>query len=140
MSDADSEIFEAFVKKLHALTLTPAHEVAYPNVDADPDARHLRCFLLPAEPGQVTYGEAGKNRHRGLFQISVAWPRGMGEVAPGAAAGAVAAHFKRGTVLTEDGINVRVIRPPYRMTAVVEPTWYVIPVRIPYQADAANPS
>ena len=142
MSDTiETKIDSALFGRLATLTLPPTHQIAWPTVNMTPTGQHLRVDNLWNDPRTVTLGDAGKNRYVGLFQVSVAWPVNLGAIGPADVAGAIAAHFKRGTVMTHEGINVRVVRPPLRLPAFTEDnTWYVIPVRVPYQADAANPS
>lgn len=134
-------IFEALAIKLAALTLSPAVPIAWPNIDESGiPGDYLRPTHIPSPTSQITLGDDGQNRHVGTFQVDVFWRVGQGLSAPLARAGAIAAHFRRGTVLVNGSIAVRVIRPPSVGPALQEPTHLMVPVSIRYQADAANPS
>jgi hypothetical protein len=136
----EGKVLEAFLSGLNSLSL--GYSIAWPNVNFTPTAGagYLRASLLPAQSDQVTLGTAGRNRLRGLFQVAVVWPQGKGEVAPMDLAGRIIAGLKRGTIITNGGINVRVLSPPYVAPPVQEPDWVNIPVYVPYIADADNPS
>lgn len=137
----ETSIAEALFARLATLVLTPAMEIAWPNISFDPPtAGYLRATPVPNLASQVTLGDAGKNRFGGLFQVDVFWPQNDGIRPALERAGAVAAHFKRGTVLTRDGINVRITRPPEVRPHLQSPPYLQVPVMIRYQADAANPS
>jgi hypothetical protein len=138
---ADTSIAEALLAQLATLTLSPAMSVAYPNVNfPPPTAGYLRATHVPNTVNQVTLGTTGKNRFAGIFQVDVFLPINGGISTPMEKAGAVAAHFKRGTTLTKDGISVRIVRPPEIRPAIASAPYLQVPVIIRYQADAANPS
>lgn len=137
----ETKILNALLSRLSSLTLSPAMPVAYPNVAFTPSATgYLRATHVPNTANQVTLGASGKNRFEGLLQVDVFWPEDAGLVAPSERAGAVAAHFKRGTDITLDSITVRIVTPPEIRQALQSPPYTQIPVMIRYQADAANPA
>lgn len=137
----ETSIVEALMARLATLTLSPALPVAWPNVDYTPPAAgYLRVTHAPNTATQVTLGTEGKNRHIGIFQVDVMLPIIIGISTPMEKAGAVAAHFKRGTVLTKDGISVRITRPPEIRPALQSLPYIQVPVIIRYQADADNPA
>lgn len=137
----EANILAALLSHLSGLTLTPAMSLAWPDIDFEPPAQgYLRATLVPNTVEQVTLGTNGKNRHRGLFQVDVFWKRNAGEIVPREKADLVAAQFKRGTVLTSGGLNIRINRPP-RVAQTLESGPYTqTPVLISYQVDADNPS
>lgn len=137
----ETSIVEALMARLLTLTLSPALPVAWPNVEYTPPAAgYLRATHAPNATNQVTLGTSGKNRHIGIFQVDVLLPITTGISTPMEKAGAVAAHFKRGTTLTKDGINVRIVRPPEIRPALQSLPYIQVPVIIRYQADADNPA
>jgi hypothetical protein len=137
----ETSIVEALMARLLTLTLSPALPVAWPNLDYTPPAAgYLRATHVPNSTNQVTLGSTGKNRHVGIFQVDVFLPIMTGISTPMERAGAVAAHFKRGTTLTKDGINVRITRPPEVRPALQSLPYIQVPVIIRYQADADNPA
>lgn len=136
----ETKIKRALISHLMGLTLDPAMEIAFPNASfTQPAAGYLRATFVPNTVNQVTLGDLGKNRFLGLFQVDVFWPENKGYVAPTERAGAIAAHFKRGTVVTLDGTTVRIIRPPSIAQALQSAPYIMIPVTIQYQVDASNP-
>jgi len=137
----EASILEGLLAHLSSLTLVPAKSVAWPNVDFDPpDSGYLGVQLFPASTNQIALGDTGQNRHRGVFQVSVFWELGEGELDAQEAAASVAAHFKRGTQLLQDGLYVRVLTPPTVGPAVYDKKYIQIPVSIEYQVDADNPA
>lgn len=137
----ETSITEALLAQLATLVLSPVLPIAYPNVTFTPPAAgYLRATPVPNIANQVTLGSSGKNRFEGLFQVDVFLPQNAGISTVLEKAGAVAAHFKRGTTLTRDGINVRITRPPEVRPHLQSPPYVQVPVMIRYQADAANPS
>ena len=137
----ESRILEGLLDHLSDLTLTPAMAVAWPDLHFDPPAAgYLRPSLAPNTATQVTLGTSGRNRYRGLFQISVFWPRNSGGIAPREKADLVAVHFKRGTTISLTGGTIRIYRPPEIAATFPDDPYTHTPVTIYYQADFANPS
>ena len=113
-STADAIILDGLCSHLDGLTLSTPLQVAHPDKDfTPPEAGYLKVTHLPNVTTQEELGDAGRNRHMGLFQVSVMWPEGQGGVVPTDIAGEVIAHFKRGTVITQDGVTIHVDKPPY---------------------------
>lgn len=133
-------ILEGLLARLAALTTSPVMPVAYPNVSYDPPATgYLRASHLPNETEQVTISATGQNRHFGLLQVDVAWPKGEGSLKPLEIAAQIVAHFKRGTLITQDGIAILIVAPPSVAPPLDDDPFWIYPVTIPYQADTANP-
>lgn len=142
ITTVEAKIADALLTYLGTLTLSQALPIAMPNVDFTPPAggKYLSAAHLPNATSQVTLGDNGFNRHIGLLQVSVVWPQNAGDIEPKEIAGQVVAHFKRGTVISHDGITLRIVQPPSVAPAIPDPPGYQIPVTIPYMIDAANPS
>ncbi len=137
----EASIFTALHEHLSSLTLSPAMPIAWPNVDYTPgDDGYLRVDHLPNTTAQATLGTTGKNRHRGIFQIAVHWPKGQGRTKPTDAADSIIAWFKRGTSLTENGVIVRVDAPPSLGPSMVDGEFFMMPISVPYTAEANNPT
>lgn len=137
----ESRIFDGLLSHLAGLTLTPAMAVAWPDVSFEPPAQgYLRPSLIPNTVSQVTLGTTGKNRHRGLFQVSVFWKRNAGELVPREKADLVAARFKRGIDIDANGLTIRIYRPPVVAATFEDGAYSHTPVTISYQVDAPNPS
>ena len=132
--------FEALAA--HTKAFTNETPTAWPNVDFKRPAsgQFYRVQSFPTEANQVELGDAGRNRFRGLWQVSVYVPEGQGLRKGLATAQEAADHFKRGTVLEgASGIIVRILKPPVIGPSITEPPYVQIPVTIEYQFDAANP-
>jgi len=136
----ETKIAEGFAARLAALVFTPALPIAWPNVAFTPPAsgKYLRANHLPNTTSQISLGTSGQNRHIGLYQIDVLWPLNSGDTAPKEIAGAIAAHFKRGTEFTRETVLIRIPSPPSIAPALVGSASYQIPVTVSYLADVAN--
>lgn len=137
----EGRIFDGLMRRLHALTLSPAMPVADPNVSFDPpSAGYIRAQHFPNTALQQELGDTGRNRFTGQLLLGVFKPLNTGATEANEVAGAIAAHFKRGTVITEDTQIIRIIRPPLVTGGLPEKSFFQIPVTVFYQADASNPS
>lgn len=128
----DTKIFEALTARL--ATLVTGLPVAWPNVDFKPgQGGYLKPSWLPADTVMSAVAQ-GTHQARGVFQVSVYWPEDDGLTAPLEVAGAVAAHFAKGTKLDRQGVRVRVENPPSVAAALQETGWLQVPVTVPYRA------
>ena len=141
-SYVETQIYEGLCAHLSTLTLSPALPVSLPGKAFTPDATlgYLRVTHLPNRAEQITLGGDGYNQHRGIFQIDVLQPSSAGIVVAAEIAGAVAAHFKRGTNITREGALIRVIAPPSIAQALQSPPYIQIPVSIAWAVEALNPA
>lgn len=73
---------------------------------------------------------AGYNRTAILYQVTVCYPSGQGAVMARKRADAVAALFKKGTVMVESGLRVEINFEPDIFPALTPPGWFCIPVQI----------
>ena len=137
----EANILEALSARMAALVLSSPLPVSWANVDYVPitGTGYITTQQLPNQTMQASLGTTGKNRHRGIFQISVFWPKGKGQVTPLGTVGEIITHFKRGTVLTAGGISVRIDAPPYANPAMVDGAFFMTPISVPYVAETDNP-
>lgn len=127
--DKASEFGDGQPKKL-AISMP---NIAFTPPTASATAKWLRATFLPAPSFEMGIAWDAHNQHYGLFQIDVFYGQGAGELAPGRLASAAIAYFKRGTVMTKDGVSVRVTKQPYRGPMIVDGSgWAMVPVSIPY--------
>jgi len=140
MPYSETSILAGFLTRLGAIGLS--QPVAWPNVTFTPPSSggYLRANILPATTLRAGIPPDSPNRHTGLFQVSVFWPEGQGEIAPSEIAGQIIAAFKHGTSIQIGNSQLRINDAPYRNPAIQEPGWYSIPVRIPYVIYADNPA
>jgi hypothetical protein len=101
-------------------------------------ARYYRATFLPGEPSQAELGEAGRNRHYGLFQIDVFDPTNSGDAAAAAEAERIAAAYSRGTVLLNSGVSVKCIKSYRTPGDSSDPAWFMVSAVIQWQADVEN--
>jgi len=104
-----TDIRAALAARLNALTGKPA--VAWENVQYTPvlGTPYLAPFLMMGEPSVATIGTDGTNQEVGIYQITLAnYPTNAGTGAILAMAGSIKYWFKRGTILSHNGVNVRI--------------------------------
>lgn len=121
------------------LKVYQSSNVAWENAGYTPviGTAYLEPLFMPGQPTPAGLGSSAKNRHVGIYQINVYQPLGSGAGDGVAIADALVSFFKRGTIITQNGINVR-CRQSWREKAQPEGSWYVIPVSVLWWADAAN--
>lgn len=130
MSTFFNDIQGALRSRLSTLPSLPP--VAWENVDYEPESTTLyfRAVGLPSETIQACLGDEGKDEHLGIFQVDVFVPGGRGRTTwPDD----IADHFKRGTVLTQNTVNVRITTVSVE-AGIKEENFYRVPVSISYQA------
>ena len=126
-------IRRAFEKRLAAMV--GALPTAYENATFTPvvNAPYQRVNLLPATPGNEIMGDKAYFEN-GLFQITALYPQGVGPAAADAYAQSLRLHFKRGTTMTESGIDVVVTDTPRVAPPLADGDRYLIPISVPFQA------
>ena len=154
MATIESLIEAALLGRVATLSFSPAWapafnsavQIAWPNRDFTPPQAggkpipYLRIFHIPNTVDQISLGEAGINRYVGLLQVSVMWPLNVAASPAIEAAGQVARHFKRGTVISNSGLHIRINRPPVVAAVIKEETMIQVPVTVSWLCDAPNPS
>lgn len=114
-----------------SLTIAMPNRAFTPPTSA-PTAKWLRATFLPADTETLGLGADDDNKHYGYLQIDVFHGQGAGALAPARIAAAAVTYFARGSKFTRDGITVEIIKQPYRMAALKDDPWLMIPVRIAY--------
>lgn len=133
MSTHFTDIAGALRARLNSLTSRPP--VAWENINYTPSSTtlFLRPTMIPAPTTQASLGDDGKDLHEGIFQVDVFIPDNQGRTTwPDA----IADHFKRGTVLTQNSVDVR-IRNVSIGVGAKDANFYIVPVSITYQAFTA---
>lgn len=131
----EARIAEALFEHAYLLESWPHLQKAFPNLGFTPrpDRPHLQAAILPAETTQAVGGKS-LPRYLGVFQTTVVWPQGEGDIKPLDAAGRIAEHFKRGTRLRASGLTVHINIPPSVAPAFSDTPWRRWPISIRYQA------
>lgn len=127
MSTYFNDIEAALASRLNTLGSTP---IAWPNVQYEPSGVYLRPNLISGETVQASLGDTGKDETNGIYQVDVVQPKNQGR---SQLPDAIADHFKRGTVLSYNGVKVRV-RSVSTGPAVLDGAWYFVPVSINIQS------
>lgn len=128
----------ALMKRLSSLS--PTMETAKPNTNFTPPAANVpyqRVDLIPAQPDNIVQG-AKVFFERGIFQVLLCYPKGVGSKDADARADALQAHFKRGTTLVQGGISVLITATPHIGGEVPDPDRFCIPVTVSWQAQQAT--
>lgn len=107
MSTAYKDISGALSTQLNAINPKPS--IAWENDTFTPvdDILYVRETLLPGDVTAAAVGSASQDHTIGIYQVDVFSPLNRGKAAAVAQADAIADHFKRGTILTYNGVNVR---------------------------------
>lgn len=105
---------------------------------ADAATPYQKCFLLPAEPDNEVAGTSMYLAH-GIFQITLLYPLGEGAGAAAALAETIRGRFKRGTTMTESGLNVLVTNTPLVASGFEDNRRWNVPVSIRWQAWVNTP-
>lgn len=93
-----------------------------------------RITVLPAQPFNASQG-AKHYIELGYMQVMLFYPDNQGKGDALTRAELIRNHFKRGTTLTENTINVIITQTPTIGGAIVDDGWLSIPISIYYQAD-----
>lgn len=135
----EDDITAALFAHIAALTLTPVHPVAWPNVAFTPPAnnRWLRVNEFPTVNRPVALAHDGANEFRGFVQIDVFAPPGGGLAGHKATAALVRQHMKRGTTLYHGSTRVLITNATVQAGVDSSPRW-MVPVVIDYRAFAQN--
>lgn len=107
MSTAYKDISAALSNHLN--TISPKPAIAWENYPYTPvdDTLYVRETLLPGDVTAAAVGSASQDHTIGIYQVDVFSPLNRGKADAVAQADAIADHFKRGTILTYNGVNVR---------------------------------
>lgn len=137
----ESQISEAFMLRLAALTLTPAVPVAYPNTgfpgknaDGTPKTKpdtYLEAHQMRAETQPL--GVSAWDERPGIFQIDVVYLKQDGVIKPTEIADQVALWFKRGTRLTNGNVRVDIDSTPAIAAPIPDAPHIRTPVSIRYR-------
>lgn len=130
MSTYFVDIYGALRVNLANIASVPPIAWENKNYDQDATTLYLRPTMLPNETIQASLGDSGKDLYEGMFQVDVFVPDGQGR---SDWPDKIADAFKRGTVLTRNGIDVR-IQGVSIAPALKEDNFYQVPVEIRWQA------
>ena len=117
-------------------SIDPAIDIVHENTEYEPvpDRPYCEAYLLVAEPGNPTLGEA-YHKEQGVMQVNLQYPPLVGTLACALRAEAIRALFKRGSAFSDVGVTVQIDRTPeIDRGEQVDGRWMQI-VRIRWHAD-----
>ncbi len=121
-----NDIQSALDAHLNTLGDTP---IAWQNIPYEPTGLYIRPSFLPADTAQASFGTSGKDLTNIIYQIDVVTPKGSGRTS---LTDDIANHFKRGTVLSYNGVKLRVVSVSIA-PALLDGAWYFVPVSVNLQ-------
>ena len=128
MSTYFNDIQAALDTRLNSLT--GGHNIGWEFTPADFNgANYLRPTFLPAAVEQASLGDTGKDLYNGLYQVDVFFRKGTGR---STIPDEIGDHFKRGTILTYNGISLRVLAVSIESSST-EDNYHVVPVTINWE-------
>ena len=98
---------------------------------------YLAPNLITGQPVQAELGTTGRNRHVGIYQISIFVPAGTGVLTINTLRDGIIDHFKRGTVLVYGSTSLT-IQKAYAGPMIQETDWVHLPITVQYQLLAPN--
>jgi len=115
----------------HLQSIPGGYTIAWPNVAFEPNGAgtYLRASFLPADTTQAAMGASGLDTTTGIYQVDAVYPAETGRTD---LTDDIANHFKRGTILTYNDVNVRV-RSVSIAPAIRDGAFYFVPVSISWQ-------
>ena len=114
----EADIFSGLINHLNTWTLpddwTTENNIAYPGVTFVP------VQDIPFIQTKVHYNKSIETDlslelppiRQGFLQANTMWPKGWGHRDPVDIAGSIRDHFKRGTIIIESGIQIRIDEDP----------------------------
>jgi hypothetical protein len=124
----------ALESKLNALT--PALSTAWEGVPFTPvsGTPYQSVNLLPSDTVNPSIGD-GHYREKGIFQVTLCYPANAGTKTATQRADLLCTHFKRGTTITNSGINVLIHKTPAKSQFITDGDRIRIAISIYWQAD-----
>lgn len=98
-----------------------------------PASAFQQAYVLPNTPDN-SVSSPTLYCERGIFQISLRYPLGSATAGIMARADLIRTQFKRGTTLTQGGVNVLITQTPKVGAGMVDESFWHVPVSIPWQA------
>jgi hypothetical protein len=133
----EANIFAALSSRLSSLVLNPTLPISWPNLEfplpgQTKPKEYLEVNYLPNRTNTRTLS-AGRQQHRGIFQVSVHHRDGAGMVKPLQIADQITAHFPLGLILDQSGVRVKIYRKPYAIPQPPQNGSLMVPVTVEYE-------
>ncbi|KAF0102235.1 MAG: hypothetical protein FD144_2670 [Rhodospirillaceae bacterium] len=134
MATVEENIEAALFTRVTSLSLTPARQVAYPNVPFSPPAAgYLEVLHFPNRPQRVFLRGSDPHFRQGILQLTVVSPLNEGATPATKAAGEIAAHFPADLALYSEGVKVKVQAAPRTWPAEKTDTSWTVRVDVAYE-------
>lgn len=119
-------------------TISPALATAYENAPYTPvvGTAYQAVFLLPAQPDNPEIGPG--YTERGIFQVSLFYPKDAGPAPALARAALIRAKFPFAASFVSGTTTVNITATPEVAPARIEDDRYLVPVRIRWSARIAS--
>ena len=129
-------IRKALEKRLKAIA--PTFETAFENAafTPTPGTPYQKVYLLPATPDNQEKGST--YFERGIFQVTLCYPKDKGPGDAETKAAAIRAAFKKGTSSVEDGVRTLIILTPRISAGFPDGDRYCIPISITWQSQIST--
>ena len=138
MNTVFSDIPTGLENHLNTMTNLPA-DIVWENTNftPTPDQAFLRVSTQPATPTRTSIGIDGLNTQTGIFLINSFYGKGSGRSVQNTFLSELVDHFKSGTVITENSVEIR-IESVGPQPAIEEDAWFHVPVQVTYIAYTTN--
>jgi hypothetical protein len=134
MTAAIPSIRNALTNALDAMT--PAMHTVHQGESFSPDAStpYQEAYLLPAQPDNSTLG-SGFYQERGIFQVTLKYPLGIGTLAAETRAEMIRDLFARGATFSDGGVTVQIDATPQISQGARDDDRWAQVVRVRWHAD-----
>lgn len=137
MATVEENIEAALFARVAALELTPARQIAWPNVPfTPPAAAYIEVVHFPNRPQRVFLRGSDPHFRQGILQLTVRGPLNEGAAPATRIAGEIAAHFPADLTLYSDGLKIKVQSAPRTWPAEKTDTSWAVQIDVAYEVFA----
>lgn len=137
MATVEENIEAALFARVASLDLTPARQIAWPNVPfTPPAAAYIEVVHFPNRPQRVFLRGSDPHFRQGILQLNVRALLNEGAAAATRIAGEIAAHFPADLALYREGLKVKLQAAPRIWPADKTDTSWTVQVDVPYECFA----
>ena len=113
--------------------------IAYPTTKYDPTigTSYLKIDYLHTATAQVELGSASADRATGIYQVTLNTGNNVGSAEPTKLITQLKEYFKRGTIASYNGLNVRVLGF-YLGSSASDGDWYREVINVLFRSDISN--
>lgn len=135
MATVEENIETALLTRVASLDLTPALQVAWPNVAFTPPAAaaYVQVLHFPNRNTRLFLDGADPHFRQGILQMTVVAPLNAGPQAATRIAGGIAAHFPADLALYSEGLKLKIAAAPRVWPADRTDTSWNVQVDVPYE-------